>query len=243
MLQEVPRGIYLPSNFSDLIKEGMNEGNNILLIGPAGSGKTIFCENVANEYLNNNFDFIFVTLDKNPDEIAEDFQKHGRNLDEICFKDKMLFVDGYTWLIGKSDKKYHVDSLSNLTELQYKISSASLELEKPFLLVFDSISPLSLYNAEPFVLKFLQLLFARIKEWKSLGLFVVQAGVHSEEFYNTLGYLVDGIFDMKLIEDGGEMKRYFRIRNISSIAHETNWLPFIIESNRTIKLQIQGEEK
>ena len=105
MLQEVPRGIYLPSNFSDLIKEGMNEGNNILLIGPAGSGKTIFCENVANEYLNNNFDFIFVTLDKNPDEITTDFQKHGGNIDEIQFKDKMLFVDGYTWLIGKSEEK------------------------------------------------------------------------------------------------------------------------------------------
>ncbi|UCH56626.1 MAG: ATP-binding protein [Candidatus Bathyarchaeota archaeon] len=239
----MPKGLMLPSNFGYLIEGGIPEGNNILLIGPPGNGKTIFCENMANEYMRNNIKFVYVTLDKTPEEVKNDFLKHGLDLSEGRYIDEMFFVDGYTWLIGKSNEKYHVDSLSNLTELQFRIARAALELPKPLLLIFDSISPLSLYNSESFVMKFLQLLFARIKEWKSLGIFVVQAGVHSQEFYNTLGYMVDGIFDMKINEEDGVIKRFFRVRNISSVAHETRWAPFTIGENRTITLLSEGGEK
>jgi KaiC/GvpD/RAD55 family RecA-like ATPase len=84
---------------------------------------------------------------------------------------------------------------------------------------------------------------AKIKEWKGVGLYVVQAGVHSDEFYNTLGYLVDGIFDMKMIEEEKGIKRFFRVRTIGSVSHDTKWVPFIIRDDRTIELQLESEGK
>ena len=239
-MAELSRRLLLPMNIRPLAKEGLIEGSSILLLGPPGNGKTIFCDNFAKTYLNNKVSCVYVTADKTPREIAYNFQQLGIDLKGEEFRDKVVFVDGYTWLIGKSNEKFCIESLSNLTELNFKISSAISTLPKPVLLVFNSVSPLSLYNPEAFVLKFLQLLFARIKEYGAIGIFVAQAGVHSQEFYTTLEYLVDGIFDMKIGEDQGNIMRFFRIRSLSSVSHETKWVPFIIDYDRQIKLKHGG---
>lgn len=190
----------------------------------------------------NDMSCVYVTADKTPSEIAYNFLQLGIDLKGEKFKEKMVFVDGYTWLIGKSNEKFYIESLSNLTELNFKIFSAISNLPKPVLLIFNSVSPLSLYNPEAFVLKFLQLLFARIKEYGAIGIFVAQAGVHSQEFYTTFEYLVDGIFDMKIGEEQGNIMRFFRIRSMSSVAHETMWVPFIIDYDRQIKLKYGGSD-
>jgi len=121
--------------------------------------------------------------------------------------------------------------------LSIRIASAACDLASPILLIFDSVSPLPVYNPENVVVKFLQLLLARVKDWKGIGVYVVQEGVHSGEFCNTLGYLVDGIFDMKMKEERGKITRYFRIRSLKFTSHETKWIPFIIQADRKFKLK------
>lgn len=156
------------------------------------------------------------------------------------YRDNLIFVDGYTWLTGKSEERFNIESLSNLTELNYKITSAISTLSRPALLIFNSLSPLTLYNSETFVLKFLQLLFAKIKECGALGIFIAQSGVHNQEFYTTMEYLSDGVFDMKMEEDQGNITKFFRIRSLNSVHRDTRWLPFIIDSDRQIKLEYGG---
>lgn len=235
---ETQREMKFPPNFLEpLITEGLPAGSNISLIGPPGVGKTIFCENLAKNFLRDGGNCLYVTLDKSPDEVRNDFQKIGTNLSEKKYKKRMVFVDGFSWLIGKSQEAHHIENLGNLTELSIQIASATCDLAAPILLIFDSVSPLSVYNPEDVVIKFLQLLLARIKDWKGMGVYVVQKGVHSTEFYNTLGYLVDGIFDMRMKEENEEIKRYFRVRCLKSMAHETRWIPFVIQTDRSIKLK------
>lgn len=226
-----------PDLLGPLIGEGLPEGSNISLTGPPGVGKTIFCENLANNLLQNGVNCLYVTLDKAPDEVRNDFQKIGTNLSEREFVKRLVFVDGFSWLIGKSQEDYNIENLASLTELSIQIASAACDLAGTKLLIFDSISPLSVYNPEDVVIKFLQLLLARIKDWKGVGVYVVQEGVHSAEFYNTLGYLVDGIFDMKMKEEKEEITRYFRIRCLKSMAHETKWIRFVIQADRSFKLK------
>lgn len=237
---EIARGgklIFPPDFLGPLINEGLPKGSNISLIGPPGVGKTVFCENLANDFLRNGGNCLYVTLDRAPDDVRNNFQELRTDLSEKEHKKRLVFVDGFSWLIGGSHEDYRVENLANLTELSIRIASAACDLAGPILLIFDSVSPLLVYNPENVVVKFLQLLLARIKDWKGMGVYVLQEGVHSDEFCNTLGYLVDGIFDMKLKEEKGRITRYFRIRNLKFTSHETKWIPFVIQASRKLKLK------
>ena len=220
-----------------LVNEGLPKGSNISLTGPPGVGKTIFCENLAYDFLRKGGNCLYVTLDKAPDDVKNDLQELRIDLSEKEYKRRLVFVDGFSWLIGKSKEEYRIESLANLTELSIRIASAACDLVDPTLLILDSVSPLSVYNPENVVVKFLQLLLARVKDWKGMGVYVVQEGVHSDEFCNTLGYLADGIFDMKMMEERGKITRYFRIRSLKFTSHETKWIPFVIQAERKFELK------
>jgi KaiC/GvpD/RAD55 family RecA-like ATPase len=229
-------GMFSPSFLEPLLK-GFPRGSNVSIIGPPGAGKTILCENIANDFLINGGNCLYVTLDKSPDNVRKSFQESRANLSDETYNKRLVFIDGFNWLVGKSQENYHVENLANLTELSIRIASAAYDIASPILLIFDSISPLVVYNSENSVIKFLQLLLARMKDWNGMGVYVVQEGVHSDEFCNTVGYLVDGILDMRMKEEKGKIKRYFRIRNLKFASHETRWIPFAIQAKRKFQLK------
>jgi KaiC/GvpD/RAD55 family RecA-like ATPase len=132
---------------------------------------------------------------------------------------------------------FRVENLANLSELAITIEKAYTYIGEEGLLILDSVSPLCLHNPAEDVTKFLQQFAARIKSWGAIGIFVVQAGVHSSEFYNAMAYLVDGMFDLRQNEEDNTIKRYFRVRNLRFSAHEVGWMPFIIEDGRGVKLE------
>lgn len=233
-----PKRIEFPSNFlKPLLTEGFPEGSSISLVGPSGVGKTIFCESLAKSFIQSNIGCLYVTTDRAPMDIKIGLQQLGTDVLKMESKKRLVFVDGYCWLAGDSDEVYSVQNLANLAELSILIERAASHLNGPIFLVLDSVSPLLVYNPEMDVIKFLQLLSARIKHWRGLSIYVVPAGIHSEEFYNTLAYLVDGIFDMKMEEKKGEIKRYFRIRNLRFMSHKMKWLAFTIESARGFRFR------
>lgn len=234
----VPKKIEFPSNFlGPLLNGGFPEGSTLALVGPPGAGKTIFCESLANNFLQSDISCLCITTDRAPVDIRNDFRQLGTDVKKMESEKRLVFVDGYGWLAGNSNEIFGVENLANLTELIILTERASNYLNGRILLVLDSVSPLLVHNPEKDVIKFLQLLSARIRNWKGIGIYVVQAGVHSEEFYNALAYLVDGIFDMKIEEEKGTIRRYLRIRNLTFVAHKMTWAPFAIESGRNFKLQ------
>ena len=223
-----------------LVRSELLEGQSICLFGPPGVGKTVFCENLVRNSIADGLRCLYITLVKSPDDVRTNLQLLGIKTRREERGKRLVFVDGFNWLVGESQEGYHIDNLGNLTELSIQIASAACDVAESAFVIFDSVSPLSVYNPENAVVKFLQILLARIKDWRGIGLLVVQQGVHSQEFCNTLGYLVDGTLEMKIEEESGEITRYFRIQSLKSMAHDTRWVPFNIEANRNFKLKKEG---
>jgi KaiC/GvpD/RAD55 family RecA-like ATPase len=237
----VTKGSEFPLKFGSILENGFPKGCTISLFGPVGVGKTVFCENLAQGYLNSGAGCVYVSTERAPTDIRNDFRTLRADVDKLETQKKLAFVDGYSWLAGGSTEMFRVENLANLSELTITIEEAYTYIGQEGLLILDSVSPLCLHNPEEDVTKLLQLIAARTRNWGAIGIFVVQAGIHSEAFYNAMAYLVDGMFDLRQNEEGNAIKRYFRIRNLRFSAHEVGWMPFIIKAGRGFKLGNEPE--
>lgn len=219
----------------DLI-EGEIPPSNLLLMGPPGTGKTIFGENMVCEALLKGAKCLYITLDRPPNEVRRSLLIFGVDNKELEAAERFVLFDGYTWISGRSTEPYNINNLTNLSELIFRVSDAAAVLGEGMLLVMDSVSTLLTYNNEGSILKFLQVIMARVKEWHGVGLYVAEHGVHSEGFYNSLRFMVDGVLEMKMYEIGGELRRFFRVHTFKMGAHNTSWIPFSIGQHREFVL-------
>jgi KaiC/GvpD/RAD55 family RecA-like ATPase len=209
-------------------------GSNILLVGPPGVGKTALSETLLCECLQNGIQALMITLDSPPKDVRKRLLNRGIDLGGET--ERIAFVDGYSWLVGESTEPYHVRNLSNISDLSVKMISAINALGKGVFFIVDSISTLLLYNAENEVQRFIEVNVARMKNTESVGLWVVEQGIHSASFYNVLRHMADGVLEMRF-EEGDELKRFVRMHTFKGLQHNTQWKPFsvLIDGLITIK--------
>ncbi|UCH37593.1 MAG: hypothetical protein JSV76_07965 [Candidatus Bathyarchaeota archaeon] len=198
----------------------------MLLVGPPGVGKTMFCEHLLIESLKNHTSVLYVTLDRPPSQTRERIHEKGISLQEG--KSSLTIVDGYSWLIGGSEERYRVSNLSNLSDLSVKTISALDDLSSHSLFIFDSISTLLIYNSENEVARFLEINMARMKHNNQVSLWAIELGIHSAQFYNTLRHMADCTLEMRF-EEQGELLRYIRMHTFKGLRHNTMWHKFEID--------------
>lgn len=206
--------------------------NNIIITGPPGVGKSIFCENLMCECLNKQVDTIYATLDCSPKDIREKALRH--RVETIDSIKSLIFIDGYSWLIGEEKENYHISHLSNLNDFSVKIFNALNEHnDRLHVMIVDSISTLFTYNSEIEITRFIQVNMARIKQSYSICFWAVEENIHTSAFYSSLRHLADGVIEFRL-EDGEQLRRFVRIHTFKGLNHKTNWLPFEIQENGEI---------
>jgi len=209
--------------------KGVVPSSSLLLIGPSGVGKTIFCKQFLYNGLIMGEPCIYVTTNESPEEIEKSMKTFGFDVEP--YRDKKLFrvVDGCSWKLGGvSSSEYSVDSQQNyLTAISIKIKKARQGL-KNIRLMLDSISELTALCNKDAVLNFLQIHTARIRLEGGRAIYTVASGAHDEHFMNLLRLLFDGILEMKIDDSGKEIKRLLRIFSLKGARHRTTWMPFEI---------------
>lgn len=222
---------------SNMLVKGEIPSTSILLIGPSGVGKTIFCKHFIFNGLLANEPCIYLNTSEVPEEIEYSMNSFGLDIKPYEEKNMIRIIDGCSWKSGKeSSSQYAVDAQQDyLTAVSIKIKKAQQNMRNSRF-VFDSISEFAVLCEPQLVLNFLQRLTTKIRLDGGKAIFTAASGAHDEHFMNLLRLTFDGILEMKLEETGSEFKRLLRIFSLKGVRHKTSWVPFEI-TNKGITIK------
>ena len=173
----------------------------ILLVGPPGAGKSVFCEQAVLQSLAMDRPIIFVTTESSPSEAEKDLKERG--LSEIE-PGLLHFIDAYNETVGVSvsDRPDTVRAdCANLSSIGIAISKLSERLgRKDVLLVFDSLTSPYLFSGSE-ILKFMKLTLSRFAAEGNSVLACIDEGCSKSEDLVTMMSLSSGVVKMD-VEEG-----------------------------------------
>lgn len=202
---------------------------SVLLSGPPGVGKFEYCINLIKNWLMEGERVIYLTSERSPDEIKSRAETFGLSLEEHENRGHLVFIDCYSWSIGGSyEKGFSIGNAANVAEINITVEKVMQNLESPVRIVFDSLSPLFLYNDVSTMTKFFHFLTSNAKTKYGFIIYTLQEGVHDPKIRNTLIYLVDGYLEMQFGEDSDVLTRKLRIHHLKGMPTDTSWKNFKI---------------
>ena len=220
---------------SKLVK-GEVPAQSLLLLGPSGIGKTIFCKQFIYNGLVIGEPSIYVATNESPQEIANSMKRLNFNIEPYIDSGLFRIVDCYSWKLGsQSSSEYSVNNPADLLAVSIAIEKARQGLKK-IRLVLDSITGLtSICNHTATVFsKFLQIVVAKVRSVDGNAIFTAAPEAHDPQFTSVLRLIFDGTLEMKEDESGKEIKRLLRIFSLKGVEHKTLWTPFEIRDRGII---------
>jgi predicted hydrocarbon binding protein/KaiC/GvpD/RAD55 family RecA-like ATPase len=174
--------------------------NMILLVGPPGSGKSTFCEQIVLQNLAIDRPVIYVTTEYDPSKAEASLREKGLGNVEPGL---IGFVDAYNETVGISVSErpdtVHADC-ANLSGIGIAISKLQERVgKKDVLLVFDSlVSPYLLSGPE--VVRFMRLTLSRFAAEGNSVLACMDEGCSKQEDLGAMMSISDGVIKMETRE-------------------------------------------
>jgi KaiC/GvpD/RAD55 family RecA-like ATPase len=213
----------------------------ILLAGPPGVGKTIFCKESVFRSLVDGNSVVYLATEESPDWILDSMGKFGWNVFNYIQNNKLRIIDAFSYRGNiRSESKYQIDNPENLTDVSVTIERARKGISN-LRFVMDSITSLilpAIFGSEQkFIpgLNFIQGVTARLRGARATGICVLDAGILDEKFLNFLRFVFDGVIEMRMTEAEGWMKREMRVYSLRLGRHDNSWHEFQV-TNDGIKI-------
>ncbi|UCG67930.1 MAG: hypothetical protein JSV09_08770 [Thermoplasmata archaeon] len=188
----------------DLLFGGIPFGSNVLVYGQAFIGKEVVINQFVAEGLKKGIPAIWVITDKTPEDIREEMEFVVSGYQEYEKLDLVRYVDAYSKSMGEeADDSYttYIDQPTDHEGILKSVDELAKELKKKhkyYRLAFRSISTLIAYLDSNIAFRFLQPFAGRRKRDKSVAMYIIEKGMHSETDIQMLGSIMDGAVEFKL---------------------------------------------
>ncbi len=195
-------------------------GSQILLIGPPGVVKTTFALRYLADRLKANEQAVFVTTLWSPEQVREMISQFGGKK----LATQLRIADGVSCVTARpSSEPFAFQNLYDLNTISLMMIQAISDIKNGHLCI-DNLTTLMTYSAPLAVIKFLQVLCARVKDRGLTGIYLLEDGVHSTEVVTTLRFSVDGVIEIHDEEEADELIHKIRLAHLRGTQVDTRWL-------------------
>ena len=213
----------------DLLFGGFVAGSQLLVNGPAHSGKDVLARLFSVEGLRQGIPSIWVVTDKTSAQVRDDLAALYPGVPEAEHKGLLRFVDLYSLAVGATASSPGVRLLSAndrgaLDQLAKAVDSYAEQLKEQFRtyrLIFESVSTVTAYLDTAATFRFLQPFVGRRKIDGAAAFYVLDSGMHSESDLETLEHMVDGSINLKV----EQMKTFLAVRGLGE-AQARSWIGY-----------------
>lgn len=199
----------------NLLEEHLPSGISVLIVGPPGSGKTIFSQHLVYQTLKRDESVICIA---SKSQIAQ------------IFSEKKLF----NWDIAPSLENNQVGvveigDVADPTELNISLARMITQIRKPLsLVVVDSLTALMVGMEEKKIMKFTEGLARKLQDQKVSLLLLITPTKETEDFLTKMKSLVSSVIEIELKEEEEAIRRFIRIFKFLGQGHSTSWYSFEI---------------
>ncbi|MFX1565754.1 MAG: RAD55 family ATPase [Promethearchaeota archaeon] len=197
-------------------------GSQILLIGPPSVVKTSFALRYMADRLKANEPAVFATTLWSPPQIRETLSKLGGK-DVVS---QLRIADGVSCVTAQpSTETYSFQNLYDLNTINLVLLQAIADLDNGHLCL-DNLTTLMTYSAPLSVIKFIQVLCARVKNRGVTGIYILESGVHTNAIVATLQFTVDGLIEIQDEEMKDQLVHKLRFAHLRGITVDSRWLTY-----------------
>jgi KaiC/GvpD/RAD55 family RecA-like ATPase len=209
-------------------------GSMVMIEGNTGSGKSLLAQQLMYDDLRSGKPCIFVSTADFPSKIRGAMKSLGFETDPYEGREYLRFVDCYSAEAGQpSQEKFYISSLSDLTSLGVKITSAISNPGEFPSVFFDSLTPLTPKSKPENIVSFAQAVGAKVRGVGGKAYFTVGSGTEPSILRN-LEESSDCVIQMEAFEEKGIRRRRMRITKFRNRRFHEGWVTFTVEEGKGI---------
>ncbi|MDG6225463.1 MAG: RAD55 family ATPase [Candidatus Thermoplasmatota archaeon] len=213
-----------------LIRGGIPVGSQVLLKGPAFCGKEVLIEHMVSSALRSGFPLIYVSSNRAMKDVLKGILRRTPDFKNFNRDGRVRMYDLFTRQEGQQvlrdgHRLFNLEHEGDFKKFHEDLLFVQEELVKEFgggLMVINSLSPILNHIPEISVQKLIQTILARSKGYRFTNVFDIASGIHSESTVNSIEYLMDGIIDLREIDN----RRSLRIRGLSQGVLTRDWVDY-----------------
>lgn len=212
---------------------GIRSASNILVLAPpltnAKEIAYLLSKPVEGEYS------IILSTDDRSNDVLDNFKRYNVEGAQLGVIDSI--TKSSTPSITDTKRVKFVSSPMDLTNIGIQMSkivqvmwedAASAESQRPMpppmRFCMNSVSTLLIYIKLEVLFRFIQVWSAKVKKLEGLGIYYLNSGSFDAQTISTIQQLMDGMIEIKTVDDGDMLNRHLRIQGIEDMY--TPWMKF-----------------